>query len=74
MLFATAVLTSLAAVEEKAPTIAPAFVIALFAAAVFFVLGFVVFSYKNVANRQMPQNAPRRPESPVDEFGHAEEH
>jgi threonine/homoserine/homoserine lactone efflux protein len=74
MLFATAVLTSLAAADAKAPTIAPAFVIALFFAAIFFVLGFVVFSYKNVANRQMPQNAPRRPASPVDEFGHAEEH
>lgn len=76
MLLTTALITNLAAETEKlAPVFAPPYVIALIAAAAFFILGYVVFSYKNVANRQMPQ-ASREPshETGIDEFGHPEEH
>jgi hypothetical protein len=74
MLLVSALTTSLAAAEELAPTFAPPFVIALIAAAIFTVLGFVVFSYKNVANRQQPGRVPVRHDKPIDEFGHAEDH
>ncbi|KQQ26532.1 MULTISPECIES: hypothetical protein [unclassified Frondihabitans] len=70
----------LAAEEQLAPVFAPAPVIALIAAAVFTILGFVVFSYKNVANRgytgpghddQQPVHHTVDTDSlPIDEFGH----
>lgn len=37
--------------EELAPLIAPAWVFALIAAIIFIVLGFVTYSYRDVANR-----------------------
>lgn len=37
--------------EELAPMVAPPWVFALIAAAIFIVLGFVVYSYRDVANR-----------------------
>ncbi|PZQ88245.1 MAG: hypothetical protein DI534_12340 [Leifsonia xyli] len=37
--------------EELAPLIAPAWVFAAIAAAIFIVLGFVTYSYRDVANR-----------------------
>lgn len=62
------------AVEEKAPTFAPPYVVAIIAAVIFAFLGFVTYSYKNVANRQQPGRVPPTHEKPIDEFGHAEDH
>ncbi|GAA4266808.1 hypothetical protein [Frondihabitans peucedani] len=71
MLMVTALATTLTAAEESlAPTFAPAPVIALISAAVFTILGFVVFSYKNVANRNLDPEVPIQREQPIDEFGH----
>lgn len=74
MLMVTALTTTLIAAEEKlAPVFAPAPVIALIAAAVFTILGFVVFSYKDVANRNLDPQGPVTHDKPIDEFGHAED-
>ncbi|AMM20456.1 hypothetical protein AX769_10230 [Frondihabitans sp. PAMC 28766] len=70
----TALTTTVLALEEKAPTFAPPYFVAMIAAIVFAFLGFVTFSYKNVANRQAPGRVPVRHEEAIDEFGHAEEH
>lgn len=77
MLAVMAFATSLLALEDKAPTFAPPYVIAGIAAVVFIFLGYVTFSYKNVAHRRpdrRPNQAPAPHEGPIDEFGHAEEH
>ncbi|GAA4669761.1 hypothetical protein [Frondihabitans cladoniiphilus] len=76
MLTVTALASSLIALEAKAPVFAPPFIISLIAAAVFTLLGFVVFSFKNYANRTPPRGQASFPEheGPIDEFGHAEEH
>ncbi|RKR74589.1 hypothetical protein [Frondihabitans australicus] len=70
----TTLTTTLLAVEEKAPTFAPPAVIALIAAIVFTMFGFVTFSYKNVANRQQPGKVPVVAQKPIDEYGHTEDH
>ncbi len=70
----TTLTTALLAVEEKAPTFAPPAVIALIAGIAFAFLGFVTFSYKNVANRQQPGKVPVVRQPPMDEFGHLEDH
>lgn len=71
MLMVSALATTLVAAEEKlGPVFAPAPVIALIAAAVFTILGFVVFSYKDVANRNLDPEVPVQRDKPVDEFGH----
>lgn len=75
MLMVTALATTLIAAEEKlAPVFAPAPVIALIAAAVFTILGFIVFSYKDVANRNLDPETAVHHEKAIDEFGHAEDH
>jgi hypothetical protein len=72
MLTVTAITTLIAAKENLAPVFLPAPFIALIAAAVFTILGFVVFSYKDVANRNLDPEVPFVRDSPIDEFGHAE--
>ena len=75
MLMVSALATTLIVAEEKlAPVFLPAPFIALIAAAVFTLLGFVVFSYKNVANRNLDPEIPPTLDKPIDEFGHAEDH
>ncbi|QEO09739.1 hypothetical protein [Protaetiibacter larvae] len=49
--------TLLAAEEELAPLIAPPIVFAAVAAAIFIVLGFVTWSYRDVANRHSDKTA-----------------
>jgi hypothetical protein len=75
MLMVTALTPILIAAEEKlAPVFLPAPFIALIAGAVFTILGFVVFSYKDVANRNLDPEVPVTRDKPIDEFGHAEDH
>ncbi|ROQ38274.1 hypothetical protein EDF46_1901 [Frondihabitans sp. PhB188] len=80
----TALTTSLVAAEEAlAPVFAPAPVIALTFGAIFFVLGVVVFSYRNIANKNSATGTSADAHSdagtgneytPLDEFGHADKH
>ena len=61
--------------EELAPLIAPAPVIAGVFAVAFVVLGYVVFSYRDVANRSLRKaNKLDHHDGPIDEFGHPENH
>jgi len=52
--------------EELAPMVAPPWVFAAIAAAVFILLAFVTYSYRDVANRHSDKTANRNP----DDHGH----
>jgi hypothetical protein len=58
--------TLLAEVHDLAPLVAPTWVFAAIAAAVFLVLGFVTFSFRDVANRHSDRTAHQNP----DDHGH----
>lgn len=61
--------------EELAPLIAPAPVIAGVFALAFLALGYVVFSYRDVANRSVRKAGKlAHHDGPIDEFGHPENH
>lgn len=55
-----------AEVHELAPLVAPTWVFAAIAAAIFLVMGFVTFAYRDVANRHSDRTANRNP----DDHGH----
>lgn len=75
MLMVSALATTLIVAEEKlAHVFLPAPFIALIAGAVFTILGFVVFSYNDVANRNLDPEGPVKHENAIDEFGHADDH
>ena len=64
-----------AAHEDLAPLIAPPVVISAVFGLFFLFLGFVVWSYRDVANRS-PRKASTQAHhaGPIDEFGHPEQH
>jgi hypothetical protein len=64
-----------AAHEDLAPLLAPPAVIAAVFGVFFLFLGYVVWSYRDVANRS-PRKASSQAhhDGPVDEFGHPEKH
>ena len=61
--------------EDLAPLIAPPAAISAVFGVFFLFLGYVVWSYRDVANRS-PRKASTQAhhEAPVDEFGHPEQH
>jgi len=72
---AVAATTFLAAAEEaKAPLWFPPVVFPIAAAVVFFALGCVMFSFRDVANRHSHKVTTVTHEAPTDEFGHSPEH
>lgn len=56
--------------EELAPMVAPPWVFALIAAVVFVVMGFVVYSYRDVANRHSDKVAAHEAAHGSDHGGH----
>jgi len=75
MLTVTALTTTLVAAQEQlAHVFLPAPFIALIAGAVFTILAVVVFSYKDVANRNLDPEVPPVRDRPIDEYGHAADH